>query len=72
LLGPDLQGALEVDFEEDVETLRWIGPRGPVEIAEELGPFEETTGVDLLLEGRTVDKAVGIFWLSGPTRPGGP
>jgi hypothetical protein len=68
----DLLGPLEVDLEEDVVTVRGIRDRGAVEVPEELGPLEEPTGPDPVLEGGSVDEVVGIVTLARPADPRGP
>jgi hypothetical protein len=61
-----LLGPLEIDLEEDVAT-GWRGrDRGPVQVPEEFGPFEEPSGVDFSLEGLSIDEDVGVLTLTGP------
>ena len=71
-LAADLLCSLEIDLEEDVAVVRGIGDRGPVQVSEEFGPFEEPSAGGVRLEPRSVDEDVGVFTLAGSTVTGGP
>jgi hypothetical protein len=63
---------LEIDLEEDVAAGWRRRDRGPVEVPEEFGPFKEPSGVDLRLEGLSIDEDVGVLTLTGPACTGRP
>jgi hypothetical protein len=65
---PDLTRSLEVDLEDHVLAGRSLGKGCAVEMAEELGPLEEPTGRDLLLETPTIDEGVRVGCFTGTLR----
>ena len=62
----------DVDLEHDVAAVRRLGPRGAVEVAEELGVLEEAVGGDPRLEGRRGRRRCRRRRLAGPLGAGGP
>jgi hypothetical protein len=60
----DLARPLDVDLEDQVVARRRVRGGGAVQVAEELGVFEEATLVDAPLERRPVDEDVGVIGLA--------
>ena len=59
-LGQDLFGSLHVDLEKDIGPV-WRARNGRAhEIAEKLGPFEELTPSDRVLECGAIDELIGV------------
>jgi hypothetical protein len=67
-----LAGALDVDLQHDVATLRGLGRGCPVVLTEERRPFEEAALGDARQEAILVDEGVGILRLAWATGAGGP
>ena len=59
-----LTRSLEVDLQQDVPSRTRLGDRGPVEVAQELGPLEETALFRIGLERGPIDEDIGVLRLS--------
>ncbi len=65
-LGLDLLGAVDLDLEDDIAALDRFREWRAVEVAEELGPFEEPAGGDVLAKLLRIDEVIGRLGLAVP------